>query len=436
MAEDGRKGEHSAIDEVARKLRHSIFISAFVIAVLFAIILRYLYLPDSPYLSFLRDISITLITGITFFLALIGLFLSVRISKQVIRMIRDYNGRFERILGVMRELREEIYGDILLEKIMDYAISITNSAAGAILLMDRDDLVFKIVRGEKAAALVGTSVAAGTGAAGWAAEKGLPLRIEDAANDTRFKPEADSLAGYRTKSVLCVPLRTGSKVIGVIELVTGEGGFSYRRRDEEIIIYLAEQAAFSILRTRFLEDQKNYEIHLTDMLLEAIDFQVPTKRGHSRRVARYANIIAKGLNMTEEERKRLYLGSLLHDVGFLKINADEAFRKEDFMRHPVIGHEMIKPINLYADIAPFILHHHERYDGYGYPLKLKGEAIPLEARIIAIAESFDAMTSVTSYRIPVSFGEAIEELKLAAGTQFDPELVELFVGNIEPWHTK
>ncbi len=434
MVEDYHKTDNAAIREIAAKLRHTISIEAFVIVVLFAIILRYIYLADSPYLAFLPNFSVAVIMGITLLLASVGFFLSFRIAKQVVRMIRDYSGRFERILGITRDLREEIYGDILLEKIMDYAIAITGSDAGAILLMEENELVFKMVKGENADKLVGVAVGDGRGAAGWTAQKGRSLRITDTSSDARFDQEVDSLTDKKTKSVLCAPLKTKSGVLGVIELTQEEGGYSYRERDEEIIAYLAEQAAFSILRTKFLEDQKNYEIHLTDMLLEAIDFQVASKKGHSRRVAKYGNILAKGLKMTEDERKRLYFASLLHDVGFLKINADEAFKKEDFMRHPVIGYEMIRPINFYAEIAPFILHHHERYDGSGYPMKLKGEDIPIGARIIAIAECFDVMTSKASYRIPVSFGEATAELKHAAGTQFDPELVEIFIDNIEPQH--
>jgi hypothetical protein len=432
MAEENRRADNAAIREIVAKLRQTIAIAAFVIVVLFAIILRYVYLADSPYLTFLPKLSVAVIMWITFFLAAVGFILSVRTAKQVMRMIRDYRGRFERILGIMKDLREEIYGDILLEKIMDYAIAITGSDAGAILLVDGDDLVFKMVRGEKAEKLGGSAVGKGKGVAGWVAQKGLTLCIADASDDARFDPAVDSFTGEKTGSVLCAPLRTRSGVLGVIELIHKKGGYSYRERDEEIIVYLAEQAAFSILRTKFLEDQKNYEIHLTDMLLEAMDFQVPSKKGHSRRVAAYGNIIAKGLDMTEDERRRLYFGSLLHDVGFLKIDSDLAFKREDFIRHPVIGYEMIKPINFYADIAPFILHHHERYDGQGYPAKLKGELIPIEARIIAIAESFDAMTSEASYRIPISFSEAVEELKRSAGTQFDPELVEIFVNNVEP----
>ncbi len=435
MASKSRKERPSIIEEIKKKNRLFTAIIIFVIATLFAVIIRYLFHPVSSYLAFLPEISVTLIIGIVFILTLIGLNISIMLSKQTVRIIEDYSNRFEKILNITRDLTEELYGDILLDKIMDYAMTITKSEAGSILLLDSENkLTFKIVRGEKTSKLLGTSIEKGKGIAGWVAEKGIPVRISDASNDTRFNSHIDAMTGLKTESVLCVPLKTESEIVGVLELLNKKGGYSYRKRDEEIIIYLADQAAISIIKTKFYEDQKNFEIHITEMLLEATDFQIPEKSGHAKRVARYSNIIANALNMSDKEKKKLYFACLLHDIGFLKIQSDEAFKKEEYMRHPVLGYEMIKPINFYADIAPIILHHHERYDGYGYPSKLKGEDIPLEARIIAIADAFDTMTNNTSYKIPMNFELAKTELQRHSGSQFDPNLVELFANNITPEH--
>jgi putative methionine-R-sulfoxide reductase with GAF domain len=432
MPKHDQKGEIAAVHEIKKKIRLLNLIVTFVIVVLFLVILRYAYHPVGFPLDFLPDISIALITGIVFALALIGLYLFRMLSRQTVGIIQEYGSKLERILDITSDLREEIHGDILLEKIMDYALSITRSEAGSILLLHDDNkLAFTIVRGEKADLLLGTHTEVGKGIAGWVAEKGLSVRIQDASKDERFNPEIDAMTGIKTKSVLCVPLKTRSRIVGVLELLNKDQGQSYGKTDEAVITYLAEQAATSIIKTRFFEDQKNYEIHITEMMLGAMDVHIPENRGHSRRVARYGNVIAGMLDLPEERKKKLYFACLLHDIGFLKIRSDDAYKKEEFMRHPVVGYEMINPISFYTDIAPFILHHHERYDGGGYPSQLKGEDIPLEARIIAVAEAFDAMTSHISYRVPISFDEAKEELKRNAGKQFDPELVKLFVKNIK-----
>lgn len=432
MTKEHQPGQSSAMHEIDKKIRLSIAVIAFVVITLFAIILYHLYPEISQSIDFLPAVSINLILGISFMLSLIGLYLSVHMSQDVSRIIHDYSNKLERMLSITRDLREEIYGDILLEKILDNALSITNADAGSILLVEGDKLVFKIVKGEKTAKLLGTTVEKGRGISGWIAESGKSIRISDVTLDERFNSDIDAVTGYVTKSILGVPLIARSEVIGVLELLNKKNGRPFRQRDEEIISYLAGQAAISITKARFMEDQKNYEIHLTEMLLEAIDFHIIEKRGHSRRVAHYSNIMARGLNMSDEQKKKLYHAALLHDVGFLKISPDDAFRKEEYIKHPAIGYEMIKPITFYADLALFILHHHERYDGHGYPSKLKGEDIPLEARIIAIAEAFDAMISQISYKVPMSFSEAAQELRQMSESQFDGELVEIFTANIDP----
>ncbi len=432
--------DHSTaiISQIRRRILTVNAIVSVVILTLLIIFLRYAFPPIIPFISYLPDVSVSLVVAVIFFLSVVGLYLSIQLSKETIRIIQDYSNRSERMLNITKDLREEIYGDILLEKIMDYALSITRSEAGSLLLLDdKKKLVFKIVRGEKASQLLGTTVEFGKGIIGLVALEGKPLCIADVNKNEQFDPKFDAMTGFETKSILCVPLKTRTGVVGVLAVLNKEGGHHYRQRDEEILGYLAEQAAISILKTKFVEDQKNYEIHLTDLLLETIDFQQPEKKGHALRVARYSNVLAKVLDMSMDEKKRLYFASLLHDVGFLKIDPDEAYKKDVFMQHPVIGYEMIRPITFYTEIAPFILYHHLQYDGNGYPpSKRKEESIPLEARIIAIAEAFDAMTSPLSYKVPLNYEDALQELKQRAGTQFDPRLVDLFVSNITPEHTK
>jgi putative nucleotidyltransferase with HDIG domain len=432
MAGKEEKGRKPFVAEIKEKIRLLNAIAAFIVITLLAVILRYLFKPLSDVLDFLPDISITLIIIIVIILTIMGFYLWTVVSRRIVERIEQYRSRLDQIFAVTKDLREEMYGDILLNKIMDHSLSITQSDAGAISLIENETLVFRIVKGEKTEELSGKTVPAGKGIVGWVAANNEPLLIPDVKTDERFAPDVDVLTGQETKSVLCVPLTTKERVEGAIVLNKRNGHYSVR--DMELIRYLADQAAASLVQARFREDQKNYEIHVTDMLLDAVDFQIPEKKGHSRRVAKYSNILAKAINMPEEKRQRLYVAALLHDVGFLRIKTEETYSREDFKKHPVIGDEMIRPINFYADVAPFILYHHERYDGYGYPEGLKGDAIPLESRIIAVAEAFDAMVSETSYKIPLSFQSAIDELQRNAGTQFDFWLVEVFVSTITPEH--
>ena len=422
--------KESATAEVRKKIRLLNLLVSFVTVTLLFVILRYLYGPLRQLLSFLPDTSMVVIVLFAMVVATAGLYVSKVLSGQVISKIEDYGKRLDSILTITRDIREEIYGDILLDKIMGCSLAITGSDAGSILLREDDTLVFEIVKGIKAGELPGKSIPKDTGVAGWVLLHGEPLMVEDVAKDDRYNPTIDAFTGYQTKSMLCVPLKTKAATIGVIELVNKKQGL-YDDRDLEMLTYLADHAAISIERARFYDDQRNYEIHLTDILLDTIDRFLPEKRGHSRRVATYANTIAKALGMQEEKKRRLYFASLLHDIGFIRIPPEKAFEKEAFVLHPVIGYEMLHPITFYKDVAPYILYHHERFNGGGYPKDLRGDAIPLEARIIAIAEAFDSMVSKLSYRVPIDFDIALGELMKNKGGQFDPDLVDLFVRDIK-----
>lgn len=408
-----------------------------VYALLFLII-RFLYVA----LDYVPIPSVVAILSIVAGLVVAGMYLANATSKNAVKTIDGFSSKFDTLLTTTRAIREVVYGDVLLENIMDSSLKITGADGGSILLVEGDRLVFKVVRGSKSNKLLGFSIPKSKGIAGWVVDSGSSIRIDNVKGDSRFNPEVDKITGYETRSVLCAPLRLSSGAIGALELVNKKKcPFSYD--DEELISYFADQAAIAISIAKFYEDQKNYEIHLTDILVDAMDSLIHEKRGHSKRVAKYSLLMARAINMSEDEKKRLYRACLLHDIGFLRIKLKDVTSRDEYKAHSQLGYEMLRPINFYADVTPIVLHHHERYDGNGYPEGLKDKAIPLESRIIAIAEAFDAMVSKNSYKYvgkliaediaPFTYGfrSAIEELKNNAGTQFDPELVEIFVNNID-----
>lgn len=161
--------------------------------------------------------------------------------------------------------------------------------------------------------------------------------------------------------------------------------------------------------------------------------------GHVERVVVYCRLLADKLELSEEDKKKLIYGAYMHDIGKINIIEEILNKKmplakdewEILKQHPENGVEIIKPVESLKDIAPLILHHHERYDGKGYPGNLTGENIPYFARILTVVDSFDAMTSKRPYSKAKTYDEGIEELKKCSGTQFDPVIANAFIEIIE-----
>ena len=177
--------------------------------------------------------------------------------------------------------------------------------------------------------------------------------------------------------------------------------------------------------------------------IETLRYTVEAKdtytRGHSDRVSEYSVLIGKTLNLPENDIKTLQIGGLFHDVGKIGV-PDIILQKEskltddeysEIKNHPSIGAHILSTATIFKDIIPIVKHHHERYDGKGYPSQLKGEEIPYLARIAAIADSFDAMTSKRTYRDSLPMETVISEFKRCKGTQFDPGLTDVFLDILE-----
>jgi len=438
--------QKTIVEGIKQKVRVLDSVFVLIIFVILLLVVRFMYkfldyIPFSSVMTMLVTVAVFVVAG----------FLLVKtISKNAIKTIDTYSSKLNTLLITSKDIQEIVHSDVLLEKIMDVSLKITGADGGSLVLLEGDKLVFKMVngallhsatiKGSGVSTLIGFTIPKSVGIIGWVIDKGSVVRVDDAKKDSRFYSEVDEVTGYETRSVLCVPLRLSSGVIGALEFVSKEYG-AFNKEDDDIISYFADQAALSIEKTRFYEDEKNFEIHLTNILSNVND-RIIEKRGHSKRVAKYTLLMARAMNMSEDEQKRLYRASLLHDIGFLNIRTEDVLSADDCRSHPQLGYEMLKPINFYADISQIILHHHERYDGKGHPSGLKADAIPIESRMIAIAEAFDAMVSKDSYKCTgkmiskevkpsiVGIEGAIEELKRNANTQFDPQLVDVFIENI------
>ncbi len=246
------------------------------------------------------------------------------------------------------------------------------------------------------------------------------------------------------RSVLVMPMITKDRVLGI--LILGEmRGFKRSRFSSSKMVLtqaLAKQAATAIDHARLLievieKSEAIREAHFDSIkaLAEALETKDVYTRGHSERTVHYTVVIGKTLGLSEKELEWLQYGAILHDIGKIGIpenilNKPGPLTKEEFeimKRHPVMGAEIIRHIKYLDPVVPIVLHDHERYDGNGYPHGLSGEAIPLGARIIALVDAYDAMTTDRVYRKAITKEEAIEQIRLKAGTQFDPTLSTLFI---------
>jgi len=187
------------------------------------------------------------------------------------------------------------------------------------------------------------------------------------------------------------------------------------------------------------QDIKEVFVGIQALLCDVIDARVPETRGHSRKVAKYALGIAKHLGLSEWDAKIIGEAALIHDIGKVSITASifmkrgrlSSYEFSVIKRHPVIGANMLRPVNFMQAHIPLILHHHERWDGSGYPSGLKGEDIPLGARVIAVADIFDALTSDRPHRPAYPFHEARAMIMDEAGRAVDPVVAGAFKSYFE-----
>ncbi len=274
----------------------------------------------------------------------------------------------------------------------------------------------------------------GSGPLGRAYSEQTAFAIADVTTDDEYQAwrNVASVQGYA--SLIALPLTAKDQGIGVICIYFSEPR-ELKKNETDLLITAANEAAIAIENAQIYENLQDAFVGTIKSLAETIDAKDAYTRGHSEKVSLYAEATARGLGLDGDELQTIRYAGYLHDVGKIGI-PDAILTKpgkltvEEFSvikKHPVLSDRILKPVDFPFPVQPIVRHHHERYDGKGYPDNLSAMEIPLGARILAVADSYEAMTSDRPYRKALSVEKALGELERNRGTQFDPRVVDEFV---------
>ena len=359
-------------------------------------------------------------------------------------MNRDKKQRRTQDLEALWEIAQMLHTSLNLEQVLEMALTqamkVVNAEAGTLWLNDQNnELIYPVLaKGPKADGLRGLQLKIGEGMAGWVTEQGQSQMVSDVTADPRWAQRFDQSTGFITRSLLCVPLLTPNSCIGCMQLVNKLDGNLFDEDDLNLCEALAGVIGIAVDNSRLYTDLKTMFKSFLVTLASAIDARDPYTRGHSERVSQYSLMMGKALGLSEEELEVLERAAFLHDIGKIGIR-DHILLKESpldnnefqvMKAHTSIGCNIlqgIQPAHLVKEISLGAACHHERYDGNGYPGGIKGQEIPLHARIMAIADTFDAMTTDRPYRKGLPRETALQEVQRCAGGQFDPKLVDIFL---------
>ena len=347
------------------------------------------------------------------------------LTKKVLELATLYE--MSRALGATLDM------DDLLGSVLDSALRIFDLDLGYVTLREKDtrELSIRAARGadETATAAVRSSMSE------WVVREGRPLI---------FNPDPAAGAGRidvvtGAKAALCVPLVSSEGTIGSITVGSSDLTYRFNSDDVRLLSTIANHVTIAIGNIELFTSLQEAYLATVRSLAAAVDAKDTYTRGHSDHVAGYATLIAERMGLSHEQRIALEMAAYLHDIGkigvkeeiLLKPGALTGEEMDEMRHHPLIGANILKPVTFPWAITPVVRHHHEHYDGTGYPAGLAGEEIPLLARILTAADAYEAMTADRPYRAGRSASAAVEEMRQCAGTHFDPRVVEILTDIVE-----
>lgn len=369
------------------------------------------------------------------------------------QLMQSRLARLTLLYEVGRSLASLVRLDELLDGIVSAAADVMQARASSLMLVDEtgEFLTFEVATGEKGSQLKGLRLPIDDkSVAGRVARSGEPLIVDDVSQIPYFSGEVDRTVEFQTRNILCVPLHGQAGTIGVIEVLNKVTGERFTEDDVALLTALAGSAAVALENARLYEETARRAAELAAMVAELqrtyagtmhalsalLDTRDASTQGHSQRVVHYTLAIARELGITDRDQLQIIqYGALLHDVGKIGV-PDAVLRKPgaltpdewtEMRKHPEIGYQMLRGIDFLQKALPIVRHHHERWDGTGYPKGLGGEAIPIEARIFAVADCFDALLSERPYKRGLPAEQAIARIVADRGTHFDPAVIDAFL---------
>jgi len=343
-------------------------------------------------------------------------------------------------LKTLIEISSLINSSLNLNEVKKRAIEsltkLLDAEAGSLILIDQEsgEMFFEVATGEKGKVVKEFRLKKGEGIAGWVANTGDVLIVNDVQNDDRFLRTFDEKTNFKTRNMICVPLITRGKILGVMEVLNKKKG-DFSDEDKDILIALANQVAIAIENAQLYEELRDTFYSTVQALADTIEKRDYYTGEHIKRVMNYSYQVGGAIGLSKKELEDLKLAAILHDVGKIGVSDQILLKNEKLddkeaeimSKHAELGAEILSHIKALKDIIPGVRSHHERIDGKGYPDGLKDEEIPIIAKIIAVADTFDALTSNRPYRDAISHERALEELKKNAGIQFDKRIVDVFI---------
>jgi HD-GYP domain-containing protein (c-di-GMP phosphodiesterase class II) len=332
-----------------------------------------------------------------------------------------------------RMVAAETHLDSLLTIIAEEVRNILSADRCSVFLVDpyKGELWTKIALGMEEKIL---RIPLGQGIAGFVAKTGSAVNIRDAYKDTRFAQDLDRITGYQTRSVLAVPLRgRDGKSLGVFE-VLNKSKSQFNEEDEGLLRILATMAGTFIENATLYEDLRRSHLETIYRMALVAEYRDQEDTGrHLRRMSRFSGILAQGIGLSFQEAEDIRYAAPLHDIGKVAI-PDSILRKpakltpeefDEMKKHTIYGAKMLQNaesrlLRLAAKVA---VGHHEFYDGSGYPYGLKGDQISIEARVVTVADVFDALSSKRVYKGEWTVEDALKYIEERAGKQFDPKVV-------------